>query len=136
MKRKLILTALFCAILLSLVSCRQAKEITKYDTIYVSKTEYAEHIKYDSIYVHDSVFVTKLGDTVYLYKYKDKYVVQIRHDTITSVDTLYQYKEVVKEDTASSFRKYFRANALAMLISVVIGIAIIAAYEIIKNKIK
>lgn len=102
MKRKLILTAFFCAIFLSMVSCRQTKEITKYDTVYVSKTEYAEHIKFDSVYVHDSVFVTKLGDTVYLYKYKDKIVVQLRHDTVTSVDTLYQYKEVVKEDAATN----------------------------------
>jgi hypothetical protein len=98
MKRKLILTAIFCAILLSLVSCRQAKEITKYDTVYVSKTEYKERLKTDSVFVHDSVFVTKKGDTVYMYKYKDKYIVKIRYDTINATDTLYQYKEVVKEE--------------------------------------
>ena len=133
MKRKLILTAFFCAIFLSMVSCRQTKEITKYDTVYVSKTVYAEHVKFDSVYVHDSVFVTKLGDTVYLYKYKDKFVVQIRHDTVTSVDTLYQYKEVVKED--ASTKKASNWKTVVIILSWVIIAALSwAVFEYVLKK--
>lgn len=134
MKRKLILAALFCVIFLSLVSCRQAKEITKYDTVYVSKTEYKERLKTDSVFVHDSVFVTKRGDTVYLYKYKDKYIVKIRYDTINATDTLYQYKEVVKEDTATKKSSNWKTVVIILSWVIIAALSLVVFEYVLKKK--
>lgn len=56
------------------------------------RTEYVvqERVQYDSIYLHDSVAVMSKADTVYMEKYKNKYLYKYidRRDTLLRCDTI------------------------------------------------
>lgn len=82
---RIIIPLLLTMLVLSCTSVRYVPvETIKVDTTYISK------IKVDSIYQRDSIYIEKVGDTVYKYKYKyiDKYT-EI-HDTLwrEKVDTI------------------------------------------------
>lgn len=82
---RIIIPLLLTMLVLSCTSVRYVPvETIKVDTTYISK------IKIDSIYQRDSIYIEKVGDTVYKYKYKyiDKYT-EI-HDTLwrEKVDTV------------------------------------------------
>lgn len=82
----LALSLLVCALLLCL-GCKR--------TIYVPTetvhTEYRDRVltdlRIDSVYLRDSVSVERRGDTVIMYKYRDRWRERIRerHDTVTAV---------------------------------------------------
>lgn len=85
----IIMFALMCLGMCS--SCR-----TKYIPYDVYHTEYVTRrdttLRHDSIYLHDSVMVSRVGDTIQILKYRtalryrDRYLT--RHDTVIIRDTL------------------------------------------------
>lgn len=81
-------------------SCRSHKEVEK-EYIHVHDTVTQTINQRDSIWLHDSIFqeVKQKGDTVYLYKYKQKTEYRDRwlHDSIYIAKTDTLYRDVVKE---------------------------------------
>lgn len=68
-------------LLLFMVSCRTVYVDRPIETI-VHDTLKVVQGKTDSIFVKDSIFVYKNGDTVLIYKYKDRYKDRFIHDTV------------------------------------------------------
>ena len=86
-------------LLLLTTSCRTIYVDRPVETI-VHDTLKIVQAKTDSVFVKDSIFVYKNGDTVYIYKYRDRYKDKILRDTVYkhSVDStsypVYIEKEV------------------------------------------
>lgn len=64
--------------------------VPEYHTQYVVRTDSVE--KWDSIYLHDSTYIYKVGDTVSVYVYRDKfkykYLDRIKIDTLIKTDSI------------------------------------------------
>lgn len=66
----------------------------KTKTIYVpvetqeKQKEYVDRWQRDSIYLHDSIFVEKKGDTIWLQKYKTIYKERLVRDSIFVTDSI------------------------------------------------
>lgn len=117
-----------------LMGCKQVEYVpvksTSYDTVYLSK------IKTDSIYCRDSVFVSQKGDTVTLYKYKYLYKYALRHDTLwrEQTDTISVVQPVEKQLTKwQTVKMEAGGYAIAILIAVILGLAILIVYRVIKK---
>lgn len=116
--RKELIIILFLVLLLS--GCKT----TKYIEVPVDKVkiEYRDRLKHDNIYIHDkdSIFIEHKGDTVFLNKYKLKYIyrnVYLR-DTIANTDTItkIQKVDVVKEvNVLKWYQKLLMALGIACL---------------------
>lgn len=76
-----------------LVGCSAMKNI-QYVPVETTKTEYIS--KVDTTIIKDSVFIDRWSkaDTVFLTKYKYKYIEKIKRDTLFRVDTIPVIKEV------------------------------------------
>ncbi len=67
----------------------------KTKTIYVpvetqeKQKEYVDRWQRDSIYLHDSIFVEKKGDTIWLQKYKTIYKERLVRDSIFITDSIH-----------------------------------------------
>lgn len=77
---------LFSILLLSLLmGCK-----TKYVPVETIRTEkeYIDRWQRDSVYLHDSVWIEKKGDTLWLEKYKTVYKEIIRRDSVFLIDSI------------------------------------------------
>ena len=113
-------------------------------TKYVPITEYRDRVvvktdsllKTDSIYVHDSVSVYIRGDTVfkdkYHLKYKDRYIVRNKSDTLIVRDSI-PYKVVVEKTLSKTDKAFLNIGKIS---SVCIFIGIIAFIGWIYRKVK
>lgn len=72
-----VIATLFC-------SCKSVK----YIPVETTKVEYRDKFLQDSIYLHDSVFVQKKGDTLFLEQYKYLYKNRYIRDSIFLNDTV------------------------------------------------
>lgn len=79
----LVLSALF-------VGCTTVKEVVKEVPVEVIREVEKNVYVHDSIYMHDSTFIYQKGDTVFLNKWKTKYVEKQIHDTLRTHDTIPQ----------------------------------------------
>lgn len=123
--RQLIIMLLF--VLALLCSCKS----TKYIQVPVDRvhTEYIDRLKHDSIYIYDkdSIFIEHKGDTVFLNKYKLKYIYRdvYKRDTIAKVDTITKIQVVEKPvitNKLNQFQKILIATgSIALIILLVIG---------------
>lgn len=94
-------------ILLLLLSSCATVERMESDSSYRDSVaaHYAEHLRYlaefDTVYVHDSVFIREAGDSVYVFKYRDRYRYRDRavHDTINRTDTVTKTQTIVRTIT-------------------------------------
>lgn len=78
-------------LLVMLTGCKtKYVSVPEYHTQYVVRTDSVE--KWDSIYLHDSTYIYKVGDTVSVYvyrdKYKYKYLDRIHIDTLIKTDSI------------------------------------------------
>lgn len=78
-------------LLVMLTGCKtKYVSVPEYHTQYVVRTDSVE--KWDSIYLHDSTYIYKVGDTVSVYvyrdKYKYKYLDRIHIDTLMKTDSI------------------------------------------------
>lgn len=79
--KKILFLALMAALL---YSCKSVK----YVPVETTKIEYRDKFLKDSIYLHDSVFVQKKGDTLFLERYKYLYKNKYIRDSIFLNDTI------------------------------------------------
>ena len=113
-------------------------------TKYVPVTEYKDRVvvktdsllKTDSVYVHDSVSVYIRGDTVfkdkYHLKYKDRYILRNKSDTLIVRDSI-PYKVEVNKQLSKTDRAFLNIGKIA---SVCIFIGILAFTCWIYRKVK
>lgn len=78
-------------LLVMLTGCKtKYVSVPEYHTQYVVRTDSVE--KWDSIYLHDSTYIYKVGDTVSVYVYRDKYMYKyldrIHIDTLMKTDSI------------------------------------------------
>lgn len=113
-------------------------------TKYVPITEYKDRVvvktdsllKNDSVYVHDSVSVYIRGDTVfkdkYHLKYKDRYIVRNKSDTLILRDSI-PYKVGVEKTLSKTDKAFLNIGKIA---SVCFFIGILAFFVLIYWRIK
>ena len=113
-------------------------------TKYVPVTEYRDRVvvktdsllKTDSVYVHDSISVYIRGDTVfkdkYHLKYKDRYIVRNKSDTLIVRDSI-PYKVGVEKTLSKTDKAFLNIGKIA---SVCIFIGILAFIGWIYRKVK
>lgn len=84
-----------------LTSCRSQQALnTQHSTISTQRIEYRDRLTRDTTYVHDSIFIHQKNDTIYISKWRNKYVERIRIDTcyIQKSDTIRLVKRMyIKE---------------------------------------
>lgn len=86
---------------LTLTSCRSARDVYIDRPVCIHDTMYVANVQKDSVYIHDSVNVYKNGDTVYMSKWRTRYVERLKTDTLTRyievpVETTVEVKKVVE----------------------------------------
>ena len=88
--------------------------ITEYKDRFVVKTD--SLLKTDSVYVHDSVSVYIRGDTVfkdkYHLKYKDRYIIRNKSDTLIVRDSI-PYKVEVNKQLSKTERTFLKIGKIA-----------------------
>lgn len=89
------------ALILSFCSC---SSLTKYVEVPVEvvRTEYVKQIVYDSIYIKDSTERYRFNDTVYIEKYRYKYIYSVKNDTLIKIDSI---PVVIKETLTKEVKK-------------------------------
>ena len=95
-----------CIVLLVMFnSCKQIQYVDRVHEVVRVDTQ----VQHDSVYVRDSIYVENKGDTVYLTKWKDKYLYKYIYntDSIVRVDSI-PYPVYVKEEVVrnSGFAKF------------------------------
>ena len=95
-----------CIVLLVLFnSCKQIQYVDRVQEVIRVDTQ----VQHDSVYVRDSIYVENKGDTIYLTKWKDKYLYKYIYntDSIVRVDSI-PYPVYVKEEVVrnSGFAKF------------------------------
>ena len=92
MKKILLILSIFI-----FISCTS----TRYIEVPVEriKLEYRDIIATDSSYIHDSIITREIKDTVFIEKYRYKYIERVRSDTFVRTDTVTKTVpvEVIKE---------------------------------------
>lgn len=73
-------------LLLSFIGCRSVEVVEK--PMIVTQREYRDRLRVDSIHLHDSVYVQRLNDTVYLERFSTEYRYKLRVDTFIQVDSI------------------------------------------------
>ena len=87
LKKEIILLA----ILVTTVGCK-----TRYITQTHTQIEYREKYTRDSVYMQDSIYITRLNDTVYISRYKYFYKNLLKRDTVSKTDTIGIPVETIK----------------------------------------
>lgn len=66
-----------------ILTCCKTTERVEYVPVETVKTEYKDRIveTYDSVHITDSVYVAVKGDTILVYKYRDRWKLKLVHDT-------------------------------------------------------
>lgn len=113
-------------------------------TKYVPVTEYRDRVvakmdsflKTDSVYVHDSISVYIRGDTVfkdkYQLRYKDRYIVRNKSDTLIVRDSI-PYKVEVEKQLSKTDKVFLNIGKIA---SICLFIGILAFLGLIYWKVK
>lgn len=108
--------------------------ITEYKDRVVVKTD--SFLKTDSVYMHDSVSVYIRGDTVfkdkYQLRYKDRYIVRNKSDTLIARDSI-PYKVEIEKQLSKTDRAFLKIGKIA---SVCLFIGILAFVGLICRKVK
>lgn len=76
-----IIILLLCVLFLAVCSSCSRVQYVPVESVRTDSVKILQQIR-DSIYVHDSVFVKSQGDTVYINRYRYKYLDKVRIDTM------------------------------------------------------
>ena len=84
-----IIILLLCALFLAVISSCSRVQYVPVESVRTDSVKILQQIR-DSIYVHDSIFVKSQGDTVYINRYRYKYLDKVRIDTmyVINVDSV------------------------------------------------
>lgn len=134
---KVVITIAVAMLILSMFCrCTTTKyvPITEYKDRVVVKTD--SFLKTDSVYMHDSVSVYIRGDTVfkdkYQLRYKDRYIVRNKSDTLIARDSI-PYKVEIEKQLSKTDRAFLKIGKIA---SVCLFIGILAFVGLICRKVK
>lgn len=113
---------------LALTSCTKTVYVPTEHTVYNTDTVYEAVLRVDSVIQRDSIAVIQKGDTVLITKYRDRYRVKQRTDTVykAKTDSVYVEKPVEVErkltrweQTKMDFGGLFLGGMIAALIGAV-----------------
>lgn len=93
---------------------------TKYIPVETVRTEYKTQYSTDSVYIHDSTTITNQGDTVYIFKYKYKYIA--KHDTVGITDSIsvpYPVVETKEVNVLYNYQKILMAVGIVAILSII-----------------
>lgn len=84
-----IIILLLCALFLAVISSCSRVQYVPVESVRTDSVKILQQMR-DSIYVHDSIFVKSQGDTVYINRYRYKYLDKVRIDTmyVINVDSV------------------------------------------------
>ena len=84
-----IIILLLCALFLAVISSCSRVQYVQVKSVRTDSVKILQQMR-DSIYVHDSIFVKSQGDTVYINRYRYKYLDKVRIDTmyVINVDSV------------------------------------------------
>ena len=84
-----IIILLLCALFLAVISSCSRVQYVPVKSVRTDSVKILQQMR-DSIYVHDSIFVKSQGDTVYINRYRYKYLDKVRIDTmyVINVDSV------------------------------------------------
>ena len=84
-----IIILLLCSLFLAVVSSCSRVQYVPVKSVRTDSVKILQQMR-DSIYVHDSIFVKSQGDTVYINRYRYKYLDKVRIDTmyVINVDSV------------------------------------------------
>lgn len=118
------------AIVVIVMMFSSCKTIENVRTEYRDSIVYRNHIDSVLVYNHDSVIVKEKGDTVYVERWKTRYIdkIKIRTDTIFT-ERVRTEREVVKEKYVPPFYKW----CSFLSIPTVVVIIIISIWKIYKR---
>lgn len=95
MKRLLYLLTIAMVAML-LCGCKGTQQIVE-RPVYIHDTTQAVLVQKDSVFVHDSIYLYKNGDSVYISQTITRYITQLKHDTIREMQEV--PVEVVRTET-------------------------------------
>lgn len=124
------MTAIMLAILVYLLStgCKSQKPVQLDEKFRMERErmKYRDSVRKDTIFVHDSVFVSVVGETKTVERWRTKYVERTKIDTLMVLqrDTVYSCRrEVVKQEL--SFFDRLKTSAFWWLVLVIVVLLII-----------
>lgn len=119
-------------ILLLTTACRTVYVDRPVETI-VHDTLKIVQEKTDSVFVKDSIFVYKNGDTVLIYKYRDRYKDKIVHDTVYkhSIDST-SYPVYIEKQVEVKYIPWYN-KILSILGIILLGYIVYRIYYLIKT---
>ena len=84
-----IIILLLCVLFLAVCSSCSRVQYVPVESVRTDSVKILQQMR-DSIYVHDSIFVKSQGDTVYINRYRYKYLDKVRIDTmyVINVDSV------------------------------------------------
>ena len=84
-----IIILLLCVLFLAVCSSCSRVQYVPVESVRTDSVKILQQIR-DSIYVHDSIFIKSQGDTVYINRYRYKYLDKVRIDTmyVINVDSV------------------------------------------------
>ena len=134
---KVVITIAVAMLFLSMLCrCTTTKyvPVTEYRDRVVVKTD--SFLKTDSVYVHDSISVYIRGDTVfkdkYQLRYKDRYIVRNKSDTLIVRDSI-PYKVEIEKQLSKTDRAFLNIGKIA---SVCLFVGLLALLGCIYWKLK
>lgn len=86
--------------------------------------QYKDRIHYDSVHILDSIYIKEKGDTITIYRYRDRWKDRYIHDTtyICKIDTIREPYPIEKQLTRlQRIQMNFGMAAFIAIISIVIG---------------
>ena len=72
----------------TLTGCKGTNGVVREVPVYIHDTLQVKSVQKDSVFVHDSVYVYRNGDTLYITKWLTKSMTKIQHDTIREVQEI------------------------------------------------
>lgn len=78
-----------------LTGCKVVDVVEK--PVILTSIEYRDKLQIDSIHLHDSVYIQRLNDTVFMEHFKTEYRFKLRVDTFIKVDSIPVPYAVIKQ---------------------------------------
>lgn len=89
---------------ITLSGCKSVEFVEK--PIEVKSVEYRDKLRVDSIHLHDSIYVQRLNDTVFVERFKTEFRYKLRVDTLVKIDSIpVPYAVVERVNSLTTWQK-------------------------------
>lgn len=99
----------------------------------VTRTEYKDRVQRDSVHVHDSIYIREKDDTVFIDRWHTEYKDRLLRDT-TCINKTDSIQIPYPVERKLSRWESFKLQVGEIAIGVIIGLLLIAAWMIRRNK--